>query len=99
MLQCYKVRAPAVWPPLPQPRQPQTRVRAAESRQGDAHPQQRQGRPAGERVRGEVSVMCDIQVYYFLTVLRCLWLRDSDKKQWEGVTRLVSNLEHRRGTK
>ena len=42
---------------------------------------------------------CDTQVYYFLTVLRCLWLRDSDKKQWEGVTRLVSNLEHRRGTK
>ena len=40
-----------------------------------------------------------LQVYYFLTILRCLWLRDSDPRQWEGVTRLVSNLEHRRGTK
>ena len=48
----YQVRAAAVWPPLPQPGQPQTRVRADESRQGDAHPQQRQGRAAGERVRG-----------------------------------------------
>ena len=39
------------------------------------------------------------QVYYFLTVLRCLWLRDNLPCQWATVLKLVSNLEHRQGTR
>ena len=39
------------------------------------------------------------QVYYFLTILRCLWLRDNNQQQWEAVNKLVSNLEQRKGTK
>ena len=39
------------------------------------------------------------QVYYFLTVLRCLWLRDARPDLWEAVTSLVSNTAQRRGTK
>ena len=39
------------------------------------------------------------QIYYFLTVLRCLWMRDHDPGQWDVVMKLVSNLEQRRGTK
>ena len=39
------------------------------------------------------------QVYYFLTVLRCLWLRDNLPNQWAAVLKLVSNLEQRRGTR
>merc|ERR1719336_418385 len=39
------------------------------------------------------------QVYYFLTVLRCLWLRDNLPGQWATVLKLVSNLEHRQGTR
>ena len=39
------------------------------------------------------------QVYYFLTVLRCLWLRDNLPHQWAAVLKLVSNLELRRGSR
>ena len=39
------------------------------------------------------------QVYYFLTVLRCLWLRDNLPHQWAAVLKLVSNLEVRRGSR
>jgi len=39
------------------------------------------------------------QVYYFLTILRALYLRDTRPHQWQAVNRLVSNLEERRGTK
>jgi len=39
------------------------------------------------------------QVYYFLTILRALWLRDAKPAQWFAINRLMSNLEERRGTK
>ena len=45
------------------------------------------------------SSLTTLQVYYFLTVLRCLWLRDHRPQHWDAVTKLVSNLEQRRGSK
>ena len=43
--------------------------------------------------------MTTLKVYYFLTVLRCLWLRDHRPHHWDAVTKLVSNVEQRRGSK
>ena len=39
------------------------------------------------------------QVYYFVTILRCLWLRGKNPAQWSAVKKLVSNVQYRRGTK
>ena len=39
------------------------------------------------------------QVYYFVTILRCLWLRSKNPSQWSAVKKLVSNVQYRRGTK
>lgn len=39
------------------------------------------------------------QVYYFVTILRCLWLKERDPEQWSAVNRLMSNLDMRRSTK
>ena len=39
------------------------------------------------------------QVYYFVTVLRCLWLRAKNPAQWSAVKKLVSNVQYRKGTK
>ena len=39
------------------------------------------------------------QVYYFVTVLRCLWLRSQNPVQWNAVKKLISNVNFRKGTK
>merc|ERR1712212_747368 len=39
------------------------------------------------------------QAYYFITTVRTLWMRKNNKEQWEAVSKLMSNLEERRGSK
>jgi len=40
-----------------------------------------------------------IQVYYFVTVLRCLWLRGRRDEQWVAVNQLVDNMDMRKDEK
>mgnify|MGYP005607606787 CR=1 FL=1 len=49
-------------------------------------------------LKNQLPVPMLIDVFYIITILRCLELKNHDKAKWDKLISLESHLEKRRGT-